>query len=46
LTTARIEIDDMGKLASMRLLDMISNSNNTKTVKSIVDGKIIIRNTN
>lgn len=43
LTTARIEIDAMGKLASTRLLDMIKSSNKSLTVKSVVDGKIIKR---
>lgn len=45
LTTARIEIDDMGKLASSRLLAMIGDSSASVTVKSIVDGKIIKRKT-
>ena len=44
LTTAKIEIDEMSKLATARLLDMINNSNISITAKSIVDGKIIERN--
>jgi len=43
LTTARIEIDDMGKLASSRLLELIAHPNTSVTVKSIVDGKIMER---
>lgn len=43
LTTAKIEIYEMSKLATSRLLDMINDSNISVTAKSIVDGKVVIR---